>query len=601
MIYDLALVGTVGVCGWIALDILVATAWRQRIASVATLAAAALCWAAGELLARHAVAASDVIAARRLLFLGVCALGPAWLWCSLEARLPGWARRRWWILSAIALLSLVSYSALYWDRATLFLDWYAKPPRHGPLFFVHGAYAWGLVLLGLHLFLRSLAEIGVPRKGGDRWLITVAVLGPLFVNVVYVLLDIPSWDPTPIALGASAVAVRTVVLDLTWGAHYLPFSRGEVVEQMETGFLVADRRGHVVDCNSAVRSWLEGRAPEGRPLGEVVEEIRARESLELEAEGFWLRRRGQVVGVGAVITDRTMARRAEREVEMANRLEALVHLAAGVAHEVNNPLTYISANLALLEPFVQEAADPTRREALPAEIRSLADDAEAMLSESREGVERIRLIVEQLGTFAERRKDESVRRALDLARPTEKAVAMAGFGQKESAIRLRRTGTVPTVYAVESEVVHIVLHLLLNALQASEKNAVIDVELGNREGGAFVSVTDRGPGISAAHLPHIFDPFFTTRRPGCLGLGLSLSLEMARQNGGWIEAANHPEGGAVFTLWLPAEERAPRNSHPRQTRGASREPDREDPCLSTFSIPGTSSESPDERLGQLEN
>ncbi len=70
MIYDLALVGTVGVCGWIALDILVATAWRHRIASVATLAAAALCWAAGELLVRHAEAASDVIAARRLLFLG---------------------------------------------------------------------------------------------------------------------------------------------------------------------------------------------------------------------------------------------------------------------------------------------------------------------------------------------------------------------------------------------------------------------------------------------------------------------------------------------------------------------------------------------------
>ncbi len=561
MLYELALVGTIGVCGWIALDLLVAAAWRHRIASVATLAVAALCWAAGELFVRHAEAPSDVVAARRLLFLGVSALGPAWLWSALEARSPGWVRKRWWVLGAIALLPLASYSALYWDRATLFLDWYAKPATHGPLFFVHGAYAWSLVLLGLHVFLRSLADIGVPRSGSDRWLITVAVLGPLLANVAYVGLGVPHLDPTPIVLGASAVAVRTVVLDLTWAAHYLPFSRGEAVEQMETGFLVADRRGQVVDCNAAAKTWFEGGNPEGRPIGEVLEEMRARTSLEFETEGFWLKRRGQVVGVGAVIADRTAVRRSEREIEMTNRQAAVGHLAAGVAHEVNNPLTYLSANLALLEPFVQEAADPTRRGALPAEVHSVAEDAETMISESREGVERIRLIVEQLRMFAEKRDDESVRHPVDLSRPTERAVAMARFGRKEIAVRLKRTGSVPTIYAAESEVVHIVFHLLLNAFQASEEDAVIEVELGNREGGAVVSVSDRGPGIPAAHLPHIFDPFFTTGRPGRFGLGLSLSWELARQNGGWIEAENRPEGGAVFTLWFPAGEASPESDH----------------------------------------
>jgi signal transduction histidine kinase len=557
VLYELALIGTVGVCGWITLDLLVAAAWRHRIASVATLAAAALCWAAGELFVRHAEAASDVVTARRLLFLGVCALGPAWLWSALEARSPGWARRRWWVLAAIALLSLVSYSALYWDRGTLFFDWYGRPPRHGPLFFVHGAYAWSLVLLGLHVFLRALADIGVPRRGRDRWLITVAVLGSLLCNVAYVTLGVPSWDPTPIALGVSAVAVRSVVLDLTWGAHYLPFSRGEVVEQMEAGFLVADRRGYVVDCNAAAKAWLEGRAPEGRPLREVVEEIRSRKPLEFEAKGFWLERRGQVVGVGAVIADRTAERRAERESEMANRMVALGHLAAGVAHEVNNPLTYISTNLALLKPFVREAAVPARREALPVAVHEVAEEAEAMVSETLEGVERIRLIVEQLGAFAARSDDESARRALDLGEPTEKAVEMVRFGWSEISVRLKRTGSVPTVYAAESEVVQIVFHLLLNAFQASGEDAIIDVELGNREGGAIVSVSDRGPGIPAAHLPHIFDPLFTTGRPGRLGLGLSLSWEMARQNGGRIEVENRPGGGAIFTLWLPEEEVPP--------------------------------------------
>ena len=573
MLYELALVGTVGVCGWITLDLLVAGAWRHRIASVATLAAAALCWAAGELFVCHAETASDVVAARRFLFLGVCALGPAWLWSALEARSPGWARRRWWALSAIALLSLASYSALYWDGAMLFFDWYGKPPRHGPLFFVHGGYSWILVLLGLHVFLRSLSEIGVPRSGSDRWLITAAVLGPLLGNVGHVTLGVPSWDPTPIVLGASAVAVRSVVLDLTWGAHYLPFSRGEVVEQMETGFLVADQRGYVVDCNRAAKAWLEGRAPEGRRLGEVVEEIRSRKSLDLEVKGFWLKRRGQAVGVGAVIADRTAARRAEREIEMANRLVALGHLAAGVAHEVNNPLSYISANLSLLKPFVQEASDTERRGALPADVHEVAEEAEAMLSQSLEGVERIRLIVDQLGAFAERSDDESVRRVLDLTGPTEKAMEMVRFGWGKISVRLKHTGPVPIVHANESEVVHIVFHLLLNAFQAGGENAVIDVELGHREGGAIVSVADRGPGIPSDHMPHIFDPFFTTGRPGRLGLGLSLSWEMARHNGGRIEADNRLEGGAIFTLWLPTERASPEPDQKlAETTGTSKGP-----------------------------
>jgi two-component system NtrC family sensor kinase len=263
---------------------------------------------------------------------------------------------------------------------------------------------------------------------------------------------------------------------------------------------------------------------------------------------------------------------------MANRLMALGHLAAGVAHEVNNPLSYIWTNLGLLQPFVREAADPARRGALPAEIHDLAEEAETMLSQSLEGVERIRLIVEQLGVFAGRRDDESVRRALDLGAPTERAVEMVRFGRKEISVRLKRTGRVPTVLAVEPEIVHIVFHLLLNAVQASEEDGVIDVELGNQEGGALVRVCDRGPGIPKAHLPHIFDPFFTTGRPGRFGLGLSLSWEMARQNGGRIEAENRPGGGAIFTLWLPAAEAPPEADRtPPEVAGTPRDPRTREP------------------------
>ena len=83
----------------------------------------------------------------------------------------------------------------------------------------------------------------------------------------------------------------------------------------------------------------------------------------------------------------------------------------------------------------------------------------------------------------------------------------------------------------------------------------ITIELGDGEKEVSVRVCDGGPGIPEDDLPHVFDPFFTTRRPGPnLGLGLSLCWELARRNGGRLEAENRPEGGAAFTLWLPVAE-----------------------------------------------
>jgi C4-dicarboxylate-specific signal transduction histidine kinase len=104
-------------------------------------------------------------------------------------------------------------------------------------------------------------------------------------------------------------------------------------------------------------------------------------------------------------------------------------------------------------------------------------------------------------------------------------------------------------------VLHLVLHLLLNAFQMGGDDVPVGVELEASEKEACVRVSDAGPGIPEADLPHVFDPFFTTRRPGPnVGLGLSVCWELARRNGGRLEAQNRAGGGAVFTLWLPLAE-----------------------------------------------
>jgi two-component system NtrC family sensor kinase len=136
---------------------------------------------------------------------------------------------------------------------------------------------------------------------------------------------------------------------------------------------------------------------------------------------------------------------------------------------------------------------------------------------------------------------------------------MASVGLPAGAIR-RLGCAVPPVCAVESDLVQIALNLLVNAVQASMNGVDIELEVGPVDGGVALHVRDRGDGIDPDSLPHLFDPFFTTKPPGTgTGLGLSLSYDLARRNGGRLDARNRDGGGAVFSLWLPlaAEPRSP--------------------------------------------
>lgn len=554
MIYQVALLATIGTCSWIVLDLVFASSWRRRIGSLAVLASAAGCWAAGELLLASATGPGDVLAARRILFLGVCALGPAWIWSVLEARSPGWSADRAALLGALALPCLAVYSTLYWDSQGIFVDGTARPPRHGPLFLWNAAYAWTLVVAGLCILLGSMQSLAIEWTARQRALVCLAVGVPLAANISFVLGDVFAQDPTPVALAMSALIVRYVVLDVILGVHDLPFARSEVVEQMETGFVVADHRGRIIDANPAAIRLIAGGPLEGRLIRDVVSRLERMATSHLEARGFWLRRRGQTVGIGLSISDRAEQRRLEHQVELTTRLEALGHLASGVAHEVNNPLAYLTANLGLLEPLAEELGRPDAIERLPEPLRELALDAPQLVSESREGAERIRRIVDQLGflTVGGGSGDQGAEpAAFDLHVAIERARSMAVFGQKDADVVVQSGGH-PEVFASQPDVVHILLHLLLNAIRAAGQQGRVEVHATEMRGGTRIEILDDGPGIPDSELPFVFDPLYTTERPGRLGLGLSLCWRLAGQNGGLLEARNRPEGGAVFGLWLPS-------------------------------------------------
>jgi len=550
VLYDASLVMVIGLTAWIAADIFVDRTRRRRLWCVVVLAMSAFAWSAGELMVRHSATPPEVLAWRRILFAGVCTLPAAWVWSALTAAYPNavaWPRRIFFLL---LLPSMVSYACLYLAPGGQFIDWYAVPPRHGPLFLVNAVYSWTLITLGAAPFLRA-AHRSLGHRRRRLVLILAATFLPALANASYVLFRLTPWDPTPVTLGLSALLFRFMIVDLTWGAYHPEAARAEVVVQTRVGVLVADLTGRVVDWNAAALGILGTPQLGGQALRALLAQASARRGREIEVHEFPLERRGQLFGSGVVVTDRSEIRRAELRLEMRTRVEALGYLATAVAHEINNPLSYVSANLVMLDRLVAPLTNLVERVALP-ELRALAVDGDQLIADAREGTERIRRIVEKLVSLAQAEGSYNEPGLLDVRSAVEKAVALGELGKGQAALVADTPTPLPRVLASESDVTHIILHLILNARQMGGEGVPIEIELRPSEGGVALRVVDQGPGISERDLPHVFEPFFTTRRPSSnLGLGLSLCWELARRNGGRLDAENRSEGGAVFTLWLP--------------------------------------------------
>jgi signal transduction histidine kinase len=551
MAYQLGLIATVAVCAWIALDLLSA-GWRRRSLSMGFLALAAGVWATGDLLDLRTSSPLELQVALALKYAGICFLGVCWLWVSAEAARPRWWRRRPWLVALGVVPSAFFYSCVFWDDGTWFVDW--DTHARGPLFVAHTAWSWALIAAGLGHF--ALAAQRFHRADATRmFAIGLGTLAPLAGNALYVVLGVGSQDPTPVLLGFGALLIRSAIVDsgLTF---FLPLGRSDVVEQLEVGVLVADLEDAVVDANRAAHELLREPSLRGRFLGDLLDVAASHPERALEVRCFPLRTRLAQVGTGVVVADRTDARRAEQRLQLAARLEAVGSLTAGIAHEVNNPLAFVRANVAHLEKLAEGLARPDAQDALPEDVRVLAAEARELVAETDDGVRRIGDLVQRLRSFARDDAERSTRQRVELARVARTALAMARLGVPPEAIRTR-FASCPEVDAVETDLVQIALNLLVNAIQAGGAGPRIELEVRPQEGGAALRVLDRGPGIPEEVLPSLFDPFFTTRPPGQgTGLGLSLSYDLAVRHGGRLEAGNRPGGGAVFTLWLPAAKSA---------------------------------------------
>jgi signal transduction histidine kinase len=540
--YDVGLIASVAIGAWLALDVAMAEGWRRRSIAVGILGACGVLWAASELLLRVAEEAWELALCRRLLYLAVGTGTFCWYWVAVEADGPRWFRdargRLAWAAAPLVLL----HSFLYLGPDGLLISLRSPQPVHGPLWPVHALASWSFIGLGLVHYARA----GVRLQRKSRWRLAALAVGvavPLALNMAYAA-GLLAVDLAPCLLAPATLLIRLAVVD-TGLAFPLPLARSDVIEQLAVGVVVAGRDGQVIDANASAQRLLGCADVRGRRLADLTAGL----APCVEVIRFPLEGHAKETATAAVLTDRSEAIRAERRLQLAGRLEAIGSLTAGIAHEINNPLAYIYANLNTLEKLLQELHRPVQRTRLPEDLQALLHEAGESLADARGGFDRISALVSRLKGFARSPLEAASEGVVDLEVAAERAAAMARIGFGENVIAIQSRGS-PQVRSDDHVVGQILVNLMLNAVQASGDEPHVDVDVRDGESECEIRVSDRGCGLDDAALDRIFDPFYTTKRSGT-GLGLSISFDLARRLGGRIEAAKREGGGATFSLFLP--------------------------------------------------
>ncbi len=388
------------------------------------------------------------------------------------------------------------------------------------------------------------------------------------------------------------------------------FSAG-VVEHMGSGLLVLDDEAMIRYANPAAerilgveRSGIDGE-PLASLLGEGVELDWARTVIAGQSGGQGhetlltlpggtrrpvmlscapmvaepISARGAVL----IIEDLSELKQLQRQVLQSEKMASIGQLAAGVAHEINNPTGFIHANLIQLAEYLGDldrvwpAMDRLKR-AVDDGDTAAAKDASAALEEvqreidldflrgdlgqavreSQEGAERIRHIVQDLRDFSH--QDSGELDSADLNACVDSTAHIVWTMMRHSALLEKDYGDLPPVRCYPMQLKQVFMNLLVNAYQAIEATpdraqpGLIRIETRAADEGVVVRISDSGVGIEKQHIDRIFDPFFTTKEPGeGTGLGLSLSYAIVERHGGRMRVESELGFGTTFELWLPWE------------------------------------------------
>ena len=257
-----------------------------------------------------------------------------------------------------------------------------------------------------------------------------------------------------------------------------------------------------------------------------------------------------------------------RQMLQSVTLAAVGQLAAGVAHEINNPIGFVNANLGTLKTYIESlislvevyecrttpnsAQDSAALNAARdlADLAFLREDAPLMLQESLDGLSRVKNIVKCLREFS--RVDHAGWQESDLLAGLESTLTIAWSEIKSKAEVIKHFLPLPPVCCHPAKINQVFLNLLINAVQAIEQHGTITLSSGVQDNWVWISIEDTGKGMSADLQIRIFEPFFTTKPVGQgTGLGLTMAYDIVKNHGGHIEVSSEPDRGTRLQVWLP--------------------------------------------------
>ncbi len=284
------------------------------------------------------------------------------------------------------------------------------------------------------------------------------------------------------------------------------------------------------------------------------------------------------------VLENTLKRLEETRAQMlhSEKMASIGQLAAGVAHEINNPAGFVGSNLKTLEDYHKELAGlftkfqnlfgqlaaPEMQGVLPAPIAAqidgvkstqaqigldcLMDDIPDLIRDCREGVDRIRKLVSDLQEFAH--AGECLVQSTDVNKGLESTLNVVGNELKYKAVVHCDFGSIPTVRGYPTQLNQVFLNILVNAAQAIDKKGEVHIQTRVRGGMVEVMIRDTGCGIPPENIPRIFDPFFTTKDVGKgTGLGMNIAYNIVKKHQGRIEVRSQVGKGTTFTVRIPAE------------------------------------------------
>lgn len=300
-----------------------------------------------------------------------------------------------------------------------------------------------------------------------------------------------------------------------------------------------------MNCTSRIdsRGRIEGMVLIGRPVGELRKAFDALHQAHQELK------------------------HTQQQLVSSEKMAALGRLVAGVAHELNNPISFVYANMHAMQRYAErlrEYCDNVHAEQPPEVLQNLRQqlridhilqDLDSLVSGTLEGAERVSDIVRDLRSFASGQTEKTVR--FDLRHTLETAVRWVVKGSRnEVDIRYAELPDTLLIDGIPGQIQQVIINLVQNALDAvqtqGQAQAMLHIDLQQQQQQVLLRIRDNGAGIAEEHLLQVFEPFFTTKPIGQgTGLGLSISYGIVNEHGGRLTVRNHPQGGAEFSVYLP--------------------------------------------------